>query len=173
MLGPEGGRNGVAARQGIEFTYVHAALEIDGRHQGRRGALQRQRVVHARAGQRQDLAQGRSEQARQGQRLAGLTTINFQNNITDIGWMNEVLAYQLYRDAGSQAPRTSYAKVFLDSMMIVKDFWAEPDYAQLLLAMQKRTHDYVVAGKGTPQEALDGLVKDWTEVFVEDGKLKN
>ena len=87
--------------------------------------------------------------------------------------MNEVLAYQLYRDAGSQAPRTSYAKVFLDSMMIVKDFWAEPDYAQLLLAMQKRTHDYVVAGKGTPQEALDGLVKDWTEVFVEDGKLKN
>ncbi|MFO1338250.1 MAG: extracellular solute-binding protein [Burkholderiaceae bacterium] len=68
---------------------------------------------------------------------------------------------------------TSYAKVFLDSMKIVKDFWAEPDYAQLLLAMQKRSHDYVVAGKGTPQEALDGLVKDWTEVFVEDGKLKN
>jgi multiple sugar transport system substrate-binding protein len=67
---------------------------------------------------------------------------------------------------------TSYAPVFLDSMKIVKDFWQEPTYAQLLLAMQKRTHDYVVAGKGTPQEALDGLLKDWTEVFKEDGKIK-
>jgi len=67
---------------------------------------------------------------------------------------------------------TSYAPVFLDSMKIVRDFWQEPSYAQLLLAMQKRTHDYVVAGKGTPQEALDGLLKDWTEVFKEDGKLK-
>jgi multiple sugar transport system substrate-binding protein len=65
---------------------------------------------------------------------------------------------------------TSYARVFLDSMQIVKDFWAEPSYAQLLLATQKRLHDYVVADKGSPQEALDLLVKDWTEVFREDGK---
>jgi multiple sugar transport system substrate-binding protein len=67
---------------------------------------------------------------------------------------------------------TPYAKVFLDSMKIVKDFWAEPSYAQLLLAMQNRVHDYVVAGKGTPNAALDALVKDWTEVFKEDGKVK-
>jgi multiple sugar transport system substrate-binding protein len=67
---------------------------------------------------------------------------------------------------------TSYAQVYLDSMKIVKDFWAEPTYAQLLLAMQKRLHSYVVAKQGTPQEALDGLLKDWTEVFKEDGKLK-
>jgi multiple sugar transport system substrate-binding protein len=67
---------------------------------------------------------------------------------------------------------TPYAKVFLDSMKIVKDFWAEPAYAQLLLAMQNRVHDYVVAGKGTPNLALDTLVKDWTEIFREDGKLK-
>jgi spore coat protein CotH len=48
-----------------------------------------------------------------GQKLAGLTTLNFQNNITDIGWMNEVLAYRLYRDAGALAPRTTYARVYL------------------------------------------------------------
>ncbi len=64
-----------------------------------------------------------------------------------------------------------YAQTFLDSMAIVKDFWAEPSYASLLLAMQKRVHDYVVAGNGTAQEALDGLVKDWTEVFTDEGKL--
>ena len=29
FLGPPGGRNGVAARQGIEFDYAHATLQID------------------------------------------------------------------------------------------------------------------------------------------------
>lgn len=65
-----------------------------------------------------------------------------------------------------------YAKVFADSMAIVKDFWQEPTYAQLLLAMQKRVHDYVVAGKGTAKDALDKLVVDWTKIFREDGKIK-
>ncbi|WP_395451321.1 ABC transporter substrate-binding protein [Aminobacter sp. UC22_36] len=63
-----------------------------------------------------------------------------------------------------------YAQTFLDSMAIVKDFWAEPSYASLLLAMQSRVHNYVVAGNGTAKEALDGLVKDWDEVFEEEGK---
>jgi multiple sugar transport system substrate-binding protein len=64
-----------------------------------------------------------------------------------------------------------YAQTYLDSMAIVKDFWAEPAYASLLQASQKRFHDYVVAGTGTAQEALDGLVADWTEVFEDEGKL--
>lgn len=64
-----------------------------------------------------------------------------------------------------------YAQTFLDSMAIVKDFWAEPSYASLLLPMQDRIHNYVVAGQGTAKEALDGLVKDWTEVFEDEGKL--
>jgi multiple sugar transport system substrate-binding protein len=37
--------------------------------------------------------------------------------------------------------------------------------------MQKRVHDYVVAGQGTAQEALDLLIGDWTEIFEDDGKL--
>jgi multiple sugar transport system substrate-binding protein len=64
-----------------------------------------------------------------------------------------------------------YAQTFLDSMAIVKDFWAEPSYAVLLQDSQKRLHDYVVAGQGTAQEALDGLIKDWTENFQDEGKL--
>ena len=64
-----------------------------------------------------------------------------------------------------------YAQTFLDSMAIVKDFWAEPSYASLLLPMQERVHTYVIAGQGTAKEALDGLVKDWTEVFEDEGKL--
>lgn len=68
--------------------------------------------------------------------------------------------------AGSQP----YAQTFLDSMAIVKDFWAEPSYASLLLPMQSRVHSYVVAGQGTAKEALDALVKDWDEVFEDEGK---
>jgi len=64
------------------------------------------------------------------------------------------------------------AKTFLESMAIVKDFWAEPSYAELLQAMQKRVHDFVVADKGTAKEALDGLLGDWKKVFKEDGKIK-
>ncbi len=64
-----------------------------------------------------------------------------------------------------------YAQTFLDSMAIVKDFWAEPAYASLLLSMQDRVHNFVVAGNGTAQEALDALVEDWVEVFEDEGKL--
>ena len=56
-------------------------------------------------------------------------------------------------------------------MAIVKDFWAEPSYASLLLPMQDRVHKYVIAGEGTAKEALDALVDDWTEVFEDEGKL--
>jgi multiple sugar transport system substrate-binding protein len=63
-----------------------------------------------------------------------------------------------------------FAPDFLTTMGIVKDFWAEPNYASLLLDMQKRVHNYVVAGQGTAKQALDGLVKDWNKDFQDAGK---
>ncbi|MBE94239.1 ABC transporter substrate-binding protein [Marinobacter sp.] len=74
-------------------------------------------------------------------------------------------------EAPDFASSQPYAQTFLDSMAIVKDFWAEPAYAELLLAMQARLHTYVVAGSGTAKEALDGVVRDWTETFEYEGKL--
>ena len=64
-----------------------------------------------------------------------------------------------------------FAADFLMAMDGVQDFWQEPAYAELLLAMQKRLHDYVVADQGTAQEALDKLIEDWTETFEDEGKL--
>ncbi|VAW16298.1 Dihydroxyacetone ABC transport system, substrate-binding protein [hydrothermal vent metagenome] len=64
-----------------------------------------------------------------------------------------------------------FAADFLEALAGVQDFWQEPTYAELLLAMQKRLHDYVVADKGTAKEALDKLIADWTEVFEDEGKL--
>ncbi len=64
-----------------------------------------------------------------------------------------------------------FAGDFLEAMGGVQDFWQEPAYASLLLAMQERIHNFVVADQGTAQEALDGLIADWTEVFEDEGKL--
>ncbi len=64
-----------------------------------------------------------------------------------------------------------FAGDFLEAMAGVQDFWQEPAYARLLLAMQDRLHNFIVADQGTAQEALDGLIADWTEVFEDEGKL--
>ena len=116
FLGPPGGRNGVAARQGIEFDYAHATLQMDDwtfhdvgvRFKGNGSFLRANRGGSGKFSLKVDL-----NKYVKGQKLAGVTTLNFQNNITDAGWMNEVLAYRLYRDAGALAPRTSYAQVYL------------------------------------------------------------
>ncbi len=69
-------------------------------------------------------------------------------------------------------PNTApFAGDFLQAMAGVQDFWQEPAYAELLLAMQERLHNYIVADQGTAQEALDGLIEDWTETFEDEGKL--
>jgi len=114
FVGTEGSRNGVAARAGVVFVYVHARLDLDGktyrdvavRYKGNGSYMQGSR--EGKISLKVDLNKFVS-----GQQVAGATTLNFQNNITDISWMNEVLAYQLYRDAGSLAPRSSYVKVYL------------------------------------------------------------
>jgi len=69
-------------------------------------------------------------------------------------------------------PNTApFAADFLKAMSGVKDFWQEPTYAELMQSMQKRVHDYVVADRGTAQEALDKLIEDWIITFEDDGKL--
>ena len=56
---------------------------------------------------------------------------------------------------------TPYNEAFYQSMQIVKDFWAVPEFADMLFQMNDRIHPYVVDGQGTAKEALDGLAADW------------
>ena len=67
---------------------------------------------------------------------------------------------------------TPYNKAFMESMFIVKDFWANPEYADLLESIQRNLHEYIVADKGTAQEALDNIAKDWDEIFKKHGYSK-
>ena len=107
-------RNGMAAATGVDYPTVDADLVFDGesyprvtvRYKGNntfmeaQGSLKKSLKVDI-----NDHAPGRT--------LAGVRKLTLQNNVTDAGWMNEVLSYRLFRDAGVPSPRTSYARVYL------------------------------------------------------------
>ncbi len=57
-------------------------------------------------------------------------------------------------------------------MFKVKDFWAVPEFAELLQKMNQRVYPYIVGGKGTAKEALDALAADWEAIFKKYGRLK-
>jgi multiple sugar transport system substrate-binding protein len=66
---------------------------------------------------------------------------------------------------------TPYNEAFYQTMFIVKDFWATPEYAELLLQLNKRISNFVQSGQGTAKEALDGLAADWEATFKKYGRL--
>jgi multiple sugar transport system substrate-binding protein len=66
---------------------------------------------------------------------------------------------------------TPYNEPFFQTMFMVKDFWATPEYAELLAAMNERMYPYVVGGQGTAKEVLDALVKDWEAIFKKYGRV--
>ncbi|MEO8005180.1 MAG: extracellular solute-binding protein [Betaproteobacteria bacterium] len=67
---------------------------------------------------------------------------------------------------------TPYNKAFYETMFMVKDFWATEEYAELLDQMNKRLHPFVVGGKGSADEALNGLADDWETTFKKYKRYK-
>jgi hypothetical protein len=110
LRGPEGARNGLAAARGIQLDYVHGDLEIDGRRFP--NVAVRYKGNGTLNAPKKSLKIDLNKHVT-GQKLAGLSTINFHSEFTDASWMNESLSYRLFRDAGVPAPRTAYARVFL------------------------------------------------------------
>jgi len=66
---------------------------------------------------------------------------------------------------------TPYNEAFYQSMFMVKDFWAVPEYAELLTQINNRIYPFIVGGEGSAKDALDGLAADWTETFKKYGRL--
>jgi spore coat protein H len=114
LQGAPGNRNGWGAANGVEFHYVHADLEFADRQFTDVGVRFKGNGTYldARGTGKFPLKVDLNKYVK-GQKLAGLETLNFHNNVTDPGSMNEVLSYRLYRDAGVPAPRSSYVRVYL------------------------------------------------------------
>ena len=115
LQGPDGKRNGLSSARGIEFNYVHADLTFAGesfpdvavRYKG--NGTYMQSAQQMKRPMKVDL-----NEFVKGQKLAGFSKLNFHNNVTDASWMNEALAYRLYRDAGVPAPQVGYARLLLN-----------------------------------------------------------
>jgi multiple sugar transport system substrate-binding protein len=60
---------------------------------------------------------------------------------------------------------TPYNKAFYETMFKVKDFWATPEYAELLIQMNQRIYPFITAGEGSAKAALDALAGDWKATF--------
>jgi multiple sugar transport system substrate-binding protein len=67
---------------------------------------------------------------------------------------------------------TPYNKAFYETMFKVKDFWATPEYAELLIQMNQRVYPYVTAGEGTAKEVLDNLAADWNATFKKYNRVQ-
>ncbi len=67
---------------------------------------------------------------------------------------------------------TPYNEAFYQTMFRVKDFWAVPEFAELLTAANRRLYPFVVGDEGTAKEALDGLAGDWKATFEKYGRTK-
>ena len=114
LQGPDGKRNGFAASRGVQFTYVHGNATIDGQAVRNIGVRYKGNGTYfdgAAAG-KISLKLDFAEYVK-GQRLGTVKKLNLHSNITDATWMNEVLAFQLFREAGVPAPRTLYARVYV------------------------------------------------------------
>jgi len=66
---------------------------------------------------------------------------------------------------------TPYNAAFAKSMEIFKDFWAVPEYSELLTTMSATVGPYVITGTGTAKEALEACAEEWTRIFIEAGYL--
>ncbi|PZN59467.1 MAG: ABC transporter substrate-binding protein [Proteobacteria bacterium] len=67
---------------------------------------------------------------------------------------------------------TPYNKAFYETMFKVKDFWAVPEYAELLQQFNQRIYPFVVNGQGTAKEALDAVAGDWEATFKKYGRVQ-
>ncbi len=114
LLGPEDGRNGILSAFGMTFNYVHAALEfgtnkfadVGVRYKGNGTFMTAQNTL--KRSLKLDL-----NQYVKGQKLGGMSQFNLHNSVRDPSFMNEAVAYRLFRDGGVPASRTAYARVFV------------------------------------------------------------
>jgi spore coat protein H len=92
--------------------------------------------------------------------IAGVSKLNLHNQVTDPGFMNDALAYRLYRDAGVPSPRTAFARVYLtvpDSL--------NHHYAGLYLLLENVDNNFTQSWYGTKKGSL---FKPVTPRFFED-----
>ena len=65
-----------------------------------------------------------------------------------------------------------YNGEFAKSMEFVRDFWADPEYVQLLTLSQKNWHQYILTDTLSAKEVMVRIAHDWERIFEEAGYYK-
>ncbi len=61
---------------------------------------------------------------------------------------------------------------FKESIEMVRDFWAVPEYPELLKISQKYFYEYVTTEKYTAREVMDIIAREWENIFEYAGYYK-
>lgn len=64
---------------------------------------------------------------------------------------------------------TPFNEAFFQTMFKVRDFWALPEYAELLTEAADTFYPYVVNGEGTAKDTLDKLAATWVDTLKSAG----
>ncbi len=150
LKGAKGERNGIASVLGLEYPESTTDLEINNtpfvstsiRYKGNgtfMNAMDSQKFPF-----KIDLNDGYPDRE-----LAGVVKLNLHNCITDPTYMNEVIAHQLFRDAGLPAPRTSYARVYVS----VPDKY-DKEYFGLYSIVENVDKNFIMDRFGTRKGAI-------------------
>jgi multiple sugar transport system substrate-binding protein len=118
----------------------------------------------------------------------GISVVSYSNNKEEamkfLKWFIQDDTQQKWADLGGYTCNkavlesdafqnaTPYNKAFYETMFKVKDFWAVPEYAELLQQFNQRIYPFVVNGQGSAKEALDAVASDWDATFKKYGRVK-
>ncbi|MDR2981373.1 MAG: CotH kinase family protein [Puniceicoccales bacterium] len=114
-----GMRPGEAGRPGpggssLKFSYAHATLDIAGLVLADSGLrYSGNNTWQASRNTAKKPFKVNTNEFVKKQKIGEVSAFSLRNNINDPSALQEVLAYQLYREAGVPSPRTSYARVYL------------------------------------------------------------
>jgi len=68
--------------------------------------------------------------------------------------------------------KSSFNEALSKSMVMLKDFWAVPEYDKLLTVSQRALHEYIVNDDISAEYTLDHIADEWEEVFEYAGYYK-
>ena len=163
---PAASRNGLAGVRGIEFDWVRATLEFEGRTFGDAAVRYKGNGTYLRSQRsmkrpfKVDL-----DKFAKGASLAGRRTLNFANLAVDDSSMHDALGYELFRAAGVPAPRTAYARLFVTTNAV------PPAYLGVYALVENIDDDFAAVKFGTRKgiffkpvttELFSDLGDDWS-----------
>jgi len=68
--------------------------------------------------------------------------------------------------------KSSFNKALSESMVMLKDFWAVPEYDKLLVVSQKALQEYIMNDDITAEDTLSHIADEWEYIFEYAGYYK-